>query len=195
MAEQKELKPEEIKKAAEEKSCPVQRSLFYIEGFLDGPMCGKCFPCAFGSYEARLRLKKIVQGRGGDFDLFVLRRISDEMLVSSRCKRGKDTAEFLLEWMNSEAFNKHVEGSCPDMECKSLLEYRIIPEKCTMCGLCQKACNYAAIHGQVRKPFESGYFPFEIRQKRCVKCGECLPVCPEGAIEIVEKKVPAPVGA
>jgi ferredoxin len=195
MTEQKELKVEEIKKAAEERKCPVQRSLFYMEGFLDGPMCGKCFPCSFGSYEARIRLKKIIQGRGGEFDLRVLRRISDEMLASSRCKKGKDTAAFLMEWLNTDVFGKHVGGSCPDMECKSLIEYRIIPEKCTMCGLCQEACKHAAIHGEKRKPFASGYFPFEIRQKRCVKCGDCLPACPYGAIEIVEKKVTAPVGA
>jgi Fe-S-cluster-containing hydrogenase component 2 len=58
-----------------------------------------------------------------------------------------------------------------------------------------EACRYGAIHGEKRKPFASGYPPFEIRQKRCVKCGDCLPACPYGAIEIVEKKVEAPVGA
>jgi ferredoxin len=195
MTEQKEPKVEEIKKAAEEKKCLVQRSLFYIEGFLDGPMCGRCFPCAFGSYEARVRLKKIIQGRGSDADIQALRRISDDMIVSSRCKKGKDTATFLMEWLNTDVFSKHVAGSCPDRECKSLLEYRIIPDKCTMCGLCVEACRYGAIHGEKRKPFASGYPPFEIRQKRCVKCGDCLPACPYGAIEIVEKKVEAPVGA
>ncbi|MEJ2695467.1 MAG: 4Fe-4S dicluster domain-containing protein [Candidatus Sulfobium sp.] len=195
MTEQKEPKVEEIKKAAEEeKKCPVQRSLFYIEGFLDGPMCGRCFPCAFGSYEARVRLKRIIQGRGGEDDIRTLRRISEEMLTSSRCKKGKDTAAFLTEWLNTDVFRRHAEGSCPDMECKSLIEYRIIPEKCTMCGLCLEACKYAAIHGEKRRPFASGYSPFEIRQKRCVKCGDCLPVCPYGAIVIVEKEVPAPVG-
>ena len=120
MTEQKELKVEEIKKAAEERKCPVQRSLFYIEGFLEGPMCGRCFPCALGSYEAKVRLKKVIQGRGGEFDLRVIRRISEDMLVSSRCKKGKDTATFLLEWLNTDVFDKHVEGSCPDMECKAL---------------------------------------------------------------------------
>ena len=195
MTEQKELKVEEIKKQAEEKKCPVQRALFYVDGFLAGPMCGRCFPCALGSYEARVRLKKIIQGHGSEADIQALRRISDEMLVSSRCKKGKDTATFILEWLNTDVFAKHLEGSCPDRECKSLIEYVIIPEKCTMCGLCLEACKYAAIFGEKRKPFSSGYFPFEIRQKRCVKCGDCLPVCPEGAIEIVEKKAAAPVGA
>ncbi len=87
MAEEKEVKTEDIKKAAEEKKCPVQKALFYIEGFLEGPMCGKCFPCAFGSYEARTRLKSITEGKGTDADVAALRRIAEVMLESSRCKK------------------------------------------------------------------------------------------------------------
>ena len=50
MAEQKELKVEDIKKEAEEKHCPAQKSLYYVEKFLAELMCGKCFPCAYGTY-------------------------------------------------------------------------------------------------------------------------------------------------
>ncbi|MEW6213775.1 MAG: hypothetical protein AB1478_01010 [Nitrospirota bacterium] len=59
MSEQKELKVEDIKEEAEEKHCPVQRSLFYIGKFLSDPMCGKCFPCSFGTYETKIRLKEL----------------------------------------------------------------------------------------------------------------------------------------
>jgi NAD-dependent dihydropyrimidine dehydrogenase PreA subunit len=185
MSEEKELKEvkvEEIKKSAEEKKCPVQRALFYIEGFLEGPMCGKCFPCEMGTYEARIRLEDIIQGRGSERDILALRRIAEVMRESSRCKKGKDTANFILEWMKSDAFEAHVAGRCRDMECTSFVEYRIIPEKCTMCGLCKDACKYDAIFGEKRKPFKGGYVPFEIRQKKCVKCGDCIKVCPEGAV-------------
>ena len=178
----KEIKVEDIRKSAEEKKCPVQRALFYIEGFLEGPMCGKCFPCEMGTYEARIRLDDIIQGRGSERDILALRRIAEVMLESSRCKKGKDTANFILDWMKSDVFDAHVAGRCRDMECISFVEYRIIPHKCTMCGLCKDACKYDAIFGEKRKSLKGGYVPLEIRQKKCVKCGECIKVCPEGAI-------------
>ncbi len=61
LTEQKEKKLEDIKKEAEEKACPVQRTLYYIEEFLAGPMCGKCYPCALGTPEAKIRLIRIAQ--------------------------------------------------------------------------------------------------------------------------------------
>lgn len=183
----KEIKVEDIKESADEKKCPVQRALFYIEGFLDGPMCGKCFPCEMGSYEARIRLKDIIEGRGSERDILALRRIAEAMIESSRCKKGKDTANFILDWMKSGVFDAHVGGSCPDMECISFIEYRIIPGKCTMCGVCKDVCKFDAIFGEKRRPFTGGCAPFEIRQKKCVKCGECLKACPEGAIVLISK--------
>jgi ferredoxin len=188
MSEHEELKVEDIKKEAEEKHCPVQRSLYYIEKFLSEPMCGKCFPCSFGTYESKIRLKDIISGKGTDADIFALKRIATMMIESSRCKKGKDTAKFILEWMNTGVFNEHIEGRCPDKECLAYIEYRIIPDKCTMCGECQVVCKFNAIIGEKKKPYLSGYLPFEIRQKRCTKCGECIKVCPTEAIEIVDIK-------
>lgn len=186
MTEIKELKVDDIKLLAEEKRCPVQRSLYYIKEFLSGPMCGRCLPCSLGSYEARIRIENIVEGRGNEDDLVAIRRIAREMLEGSMCKKGKDTARFILEWMEKGAFEEHIHGRCSDLECKAFIQYIIVPEKCTMCGLCKEVCRYNAIHGEKRKPFMSGYLPFEIRQRRCTKCGECIKVCPEGAIIIVE---------
>jgi NADH-quinone oxidoreductase subunit F len=189
MTEVKEKKTEEIKKEAEEIRCPVKRALYYIEEFLSGPMCGKCFPCEFGSYEAKIILQNIIAGKGTESDLLALRKIADEMLEISRCKKGKDTAKFILEWMGTDAYKEHIEGRCPEKECKALIEYRIIPEKCIMCGLCQEACKDNAIIGEKKVSYRSGYLPFEIRQKRCTKCGECIKVCPVEAIEIIDVKV------
>lgn len=188
MTEQKELKVEDIKKLADEKSCPVQRSLYYIEEFLAGPMCGRCFPCALGSYEAKIRLKRIIDGIGTETDVLTIKRIAEDMLVGSLCMKGKNTAKFILEWMATDVFTEHINGRCPSHECKAFIEYIIVPEKCIVCGLCKDTCGYNAILGEKKKPFLSGYLPFEIRQKRCVKCGDCLPVCPTGAIIIVDVK-------
>jgi ferredoxin len=188
MTEVKELKVEDIKRLAEEIKCPVKRSLYYIREFLAGPMCGRCLPCSLGSYEARIRIENISEGRGNESDLMAIKRISEEMLEGSMCKKGKDTARFILEWIEMGAFEEHIHGICRDLECKALIEYRIIPEKCILCGLCKEACKYGAIFGEKKKPFLSGYHPFEIRQKRCVKCGDCVPVCPTMAIIVVNAK-------
>ncbi len=188
MAEQKEKKVEDIKKEAEQKKCPVNKALYYMEEFLAGPMCGKCFPCEMGTYEARIRLKNITEGKGSETDLSSLKRIASDMLESSRCKKGKDTAKFILEWIDTGVYEEHFGGRCPDKECPALIEYRIIPEKCTMCGLCQDACKYNAIIGEKKTAYKSGYLPFEIRQKRCTKCGDCIKVCPTNAIIIVDVK-------
>lgn len=191
MTETREKKVEEIRKEAGEIGCPVRQALYYIEEFLAGPMCGKCFPCALGCYEARVRLESLASGRGSEEDLGALRRIAEDMVESSRCKRGKDSARFIMEWLDTDAFREHIEGRCPERQCEALIEYRIIPEKCTMCGLCLDACKDHAIQGEKKVPYRSGYLPYEIRQRRCTKCGECLRVCPEGAVVVIDVKSPA----
>ncbi|RJQ16276.1 MAG: 4Fe-4S dicluster domain-containing protein [Nitrospiraceae bacterium] len=194
MIEQKELKTEDIKKSAEEKSCAVEKALSYVTGFLSGPMCGRCFPCALGTYEMKARLQNIADGRGRDEDLAAIGRIAGNMLEASMCKKGKDTAKFVLEWIGSDVFKKHIEGVCPDKTCVAMIEYRIVPGKCNMCGLCKDACIYGAIHGEKKKPYLSGYLPYEIRQKKCQKCGDCIKVCPTGAIILVDAKERETVG-
>jgi MinD superfamily P-loop ATPase len=156
-------------------------------------MCGRCFPCALGSYEAKIRLQNIVEGRGTEADINAIKRIALDMIEASMCKKGKDTAKFILEWMDTEVYNEHIEGRCPDMECKAFIEYIIVPEQCIMCDLCKEVCKYNAIVGEKKRPFLSGYLPFEIRQKRCVKCGDCLPVCPTNAIIVENVKSREPV--
>ncbi|MGD2080199.1 MAG: NADH-ubiquinone oxidoreductase-F iron-sulfur binding region domain-containing protein, partial [Nitrospirota bacterium] len=88
MSEIKEKKTADIRKEAEEIKCPVRRSLYYVEEFLAGPMCGKCFPCEMGTYEAAIRLRNVISGTGTPEDLDAVRLIADEMLLTSRCKKG-----------------------------------------------------------------------------------------------------------
>jgi ferredoxin len=169
-------------------NCPVQRSQKFVEEFLSEPMCGKCHPCALGSYEALVRLKRISAGIGKKEDMAVIQRIADDMLEASRCIKGKDTAKFLLEALNSASFKEHLDGHCEVRECPAYVTYRIIPGKCNSCGLCQDVCKDLAIQGEKKVSYRSGYLPFEIRQKRCVKCGDCVAACPYGAIEVIEEK-------
>jgi ferredoxin len=179
----------DVHASVEKIKCPVQRAQKFVVEFLSEPMCGKCHPCALGSYEALVRLKLIAAGRGKQGDVDALRHIAEQMLEGSRCIKGKDTAKFLISALQTGSFLRHLEGHCDESECPSYAEYRVVPEKCVICGLCQDACKYNAIIGKKKKAYESGHVPFEIRQKRCVKCGDCLPACPFGAIEIIEARV------
>jgi NAD-dependent dihydropyrimidine dehydrogenase PreA subunit len=188
MEEKLTVKVEDIKAGADEMVCPVQRALYYIEEFLKGPMCGRCFPCSFGTYEAKLRLHGIIQGEGKGDDVDALIRISENMLVSSFCRKGKETAKYLREYLDTGVFQVHIKGICPDTECIEYIRYKIIPEKCNNCGVCKTVCEEHAVSGQERKVrFQTGYPPFEIREDKCNCCGQCMPVCPTGAIVVTEK--------
>lgn len=179
--------------AVENIKCMVRKSQRFVEEFLSEPMCGKCHPCALGSYEALVRLKRVSSGYGTQGDVDAIQRIADDMLEASRCIKGKDTAKFLLTALKTEAFASHLEGHCEEKECPDLIIYKIIPGKCVLCGLCKDACKYNAVQGEKKVSYRSGYLPFEIRQKRCVKCGDCYAACTYGAIEITEEKTGVPV--
>ena len=185
----KERKLEDIRKEAEGKGCPVQKVAYFVEEFLAGPMCGKCYPCSLGTGEARIRLNRIKEhlGNVGAADIRALRRIAMNMIEGSFCKKGKDTGKFVLDVLadSGEEFEQHITGVCRKKECVSLVEYVIHPDLCTMCGKCLEACKHDAVKGEKKVPYLSGYLPFEIRQKRCTKCGECVTACPTGAIELI----------
>ena len=185
----KERKLEDIRKEAEQRVCALQKVLYFVEEFLAGPMCGKCYPCSLGTAEARIRLTRIKEhlGEVSRADIQVLNRIGVNMIEGSFCKKGKDTGKFVIDALTNsgEEFEQHVSGVCPKKECISLVEYVIQPDLCIMCGKCVETCKFDAITGEKRVPYLSGYLPFEIRQKRCTKCGECVTACPTGAIELI----------
>lgn len=186
--ETSQVKMEDVKEKADERKCPVQRSLTFIKEFLAGPMCGKCFPCSMGSYEAEIRLNKLVGGTADDEDIGAIKKIASVMVTASMCKKGKDTARYLQDNMESDEFAGHLAGVCSVNECLEHIKYEILPEQCTMCGDCLDACKDNAILGEKAKTFLSGYQPFEIAQKRCTKCGECMQVCKFGAVKLITAK-------
>jgi len=187
--EQKEKNLEDIRKEAEEKSCPVQMVLYFINEFLSGPMCGKCFPCSLGTQEAKILLIKIAQHLDNTTvsDIAALRRIAEIMIQASRCKKGKDAGRFIAEQLNKSPaeFSFHLDGLCAKKECLFRTEYIINPDLCIMCGKCLEACKYNAIISNLKTSLVPHSLPFEIRQKICTRCGECLKVCPSGAIDII----------
>jgi len=195
MTQVEQKKVSDILEEAQEQKCPVHRALYFVSEFLEGPMCGRCFPCEMGSYEARLRLDNLTSGIGSMEDIERLQSISQKMQIMSMCKKGKDVAEALIEVIEDPAFVEHVQGTCAAQECEAFFEYRNVPENCIRCGKCLDACKFGAIIGEKQVSYKCCYLPFEIRQKRCVKCGECIKVCPSGAIVKVNITAEEPVKA
>ncbi len=185
-----EITIDEIRREAEEKTCAVQKALTFIEEFIEGPMCGRCYPCSLGTEEAKIRLIRLSQHLGGasEDDIAALRRIADFMIEGSYCKKGRDTGRFLSELLSTaeEEFRLHVAGTCPRRECISSIEYVVNPDLCVACGACAVRCVYDAIEGRKGDPSE-GVSPFEILRNVCVRCGDCVSVCPTGAIEVISR--------
>jgi NAD-dependent dihydropyrimidine dehydrogenase PreA subunit len=195
--EEKGKKLEDIRKEAEEKACPVQMALYFINEFLSGPMCGKCFPCSIGTQEAKIRLIRIAQhlDNATVSDIDALKRIAEVMIESSRCKKGKDTGRFITELLNKshDEFASHLDSPCAKKECIFRTEYIINPDLCIKCGKCLEACKYNAIIGNVNTSHIPHSFPFEIRQEKCTRCGECVNVCPTEAIDMNMIEIEEPV--
>jgi len=188
MNEKKNLK--EIFKDIQQHSCVVKQCLKLIEYFLAGPMCGRCLPCPMSSYEMKIILNKISIGNGKLQNIELLQEIAQNMFILSMCKKGKDVAKFIIESLekHKDEYIAHIEKCCNKNECLALKIYKIISEKCVMCGKCLEVCNESAIVGEKKLPFRIGYIPFEIIPQRCSRCGECIKVCEYGAIEIVNIK-------
>jgi ferredoxin len=185
---EKEKDLKEIAKEAEGIKCIVQRGIFFLNEFLDGPMCGKCLPCPMSSYEMRVRFKRLSEGAGAQADIDAMKRLAPNMLESSMCKKGKDTAKFIIDTLDKtpQIYAAHVEGVCPDKECKPLMTYRVIPDKCESCGDCMDACLDDAVIGEKKKGRFIGFLPYEIVEVRCTRCNRCIEACRYAAIETAD---------
>lgn len=188
MPDHKERSTSDIIKETENQSCPVRKAAYYIDAFLKKLMCGKCFPCALGTHEAAIILRIMISGNAANADIDALSRIAEAMLMASRCRKGRNTAQFITELLKTETFSEHAKGRCPNRECASYSDYRIVSEKCIMCGECQAVCTCHAVVGEKKVPYLSGYLPFEIVSMRCTRCGECLKVCPNDAIRAEDRR-------
>lgn len=166
--------------------CEPTRALEALKVFADNDMCGRCLPCPLATRQAITILERIIGGYGETEDLDRLTRISVRLADAARCPRGEETARTLGESLqNSEIYEAHRVGRCDTGTCQALVRFRVVSERCTMCGRCQEVCPHGAIVGEPYVAYLGDNRPYIIREKKCDGCGKCIEVCPEDAIERV----------
>ncbi|MCL4425011.1 MAG: NADH-quinone oxidoreductase subunit NuoF, partial [Firmicutes bacterium] len=140
--------------------------------------CGKCTPCREGTKRMLEILTKITEGKAVMEDLDKLEHLALVVKDASLCGLGQTAPNPVLTTLRyfHHEYEAHIsEKKCPAGVCQSLIKYQVIPEKCTACGKCQRACPVGAITGKGR---EIRFIEID----RCIKCGACYAACPFDAI-------------
>jgi len=156
-----------------------------LEKFARGDMCGRCLPCPAGVLSAIAALTRLSQGAGTEGDLELLSRVGELLPQLARCPRGQKAGEQVAELVAGEgdALRAHLARRCPAGACQGLVKYRVLPELCTMCDECRKACPQDAILGEPYVAWRGDNRPYRILEELCDGCGRCAEACPEGAIQ------------
>ena len=114
----------------------------------------------------------------------VIRRIPERPCSSpsqywSRVAPSGDTAPnpvmTTLRYFRNEYVEHVVNKYCPALVCRSLIEYYVIPNKCTGCQRCVSVCPTGAISGPRSEPHN-------LDTAKCIKCRACLEICRFDAI-------------
>ncbi len=161
----------------DETDCMVSTAKYFLE-FTKDESCGKCLPCREGTTRMLEILERITSGKGEMADLDKLERLCRMIQKSSLCGLGQSAPNPILSVLEHyrEEFEIHInEKRCPTQKCKDLITFKIDPDKCTGCTLCQRRCPVSCIQG-LRKQ------PHRIIQEFCIKCGECYDSCNFDAI-------------
>ena len=161
----------------DEDTCMVDVARYFV-AFLEEESCGKCTPCREGLKRMREILTDICEGKGRKGDIDVLDDLATTIKEASLCGLGATAPNPVLttlKYFHQEYEDHILHKHCPAKVCKALIEYRIIPEKCTGCQRCVRECPTGAITGPRAEPHN-------LDKSKCIKCGACYEVCRFDAI-------------
>jgi NADP-reducing hydrogenase subunit HndC len=164
----------------DEDTCMVDVARYFLD-FLRDESCGKCTACREGTDVMYQIVTAICEGKGREESIPMLEELGQAVRDASMCALGTSAPNPLLSTLRyfREEYEAHIrDRRCPAGVCKALITYRIDPEKCKACLLCNKNCPGGAIAGEKKKPQN-------IEQDKCVKCGVCRDVCKFGAVTVV----------
>ncbi len=161
----------------DENTCMVDLARFFLDFTVD-ESCGKCTPCRVGTRRLLEILDKIIAGNGEMEDLDTLEELSNYIKSASLCGLGQTAPNPVLStlrYFRDEYIAHIVDKKCPAGVCKSLLQYKIVADKCKGCTACARKCPVGAISGTVKNPHT-------IDTSKCIKCGACVATCKFNAI-------------
>ena len=161
-----------------DRTCMVDMARFFMD-FIQDESCGKCTPCREGTRRLLEILVRISEGQGQPEDLDTLEELSAIIKESSLCGLGQTAPNPVLSTLRyfRDEFEAHIyEKRCPAKRCAALLKYEIDPERCTMCGLCARACPAEAIVWEKKQVAR-------IDKEKCIRCLTCYDKCRFDAID------------
>ncbi|QAT63317.1 NADH-quinone oxidoreductase subunit NuoF [Acidilutibacter cellobiosedens] len=161
----------------DEDNCMVDIAKFFLD-FTVEESCGKCTPCRIGTKRMSEILDRITSGKGESGDIEKLEELSTVITDSALCGLGQTASNPIistLKYFRNEYESHIFEKTCPAGNCRKLLSFVIVEEKCKGCGLCARNCPASAISGAKAKPHH-------IDKEKCIKCGACIERCPFNAI-------------
>jgi NADH-quinone oxidoreductase subunit F len=126
-------------------------------------------------------LERICGGQGRPSDLDLLQELAVKVRLASLCGLGQTAPNPVLTTLKyfREEYEEHIrEKRCRARQCRALIRYRVVPETCTGCLACAKACPTQAAVGERKKAHT-------ILQEKCIQCGLCFQACRFDAIEVL----------
>lgn len=161
----------------DEDTCIVDVAKYFLD-FTQKESCGKCVPCRVGTRHMVEILERITNGEGVPDDLLALRTLGDTIKKGALCGLGQTAPNPVLttlRYFRNEYLEHIKDHKCRATVCKSLIEYRVIKEKCTGCQSCVRVCPTGAITGPRSEPHN-------LDPSKCIKCRSCYEVCRYDAI-------------
>ena len=161
----------------DEDTCVVDVARYFLD-FTQKESCGKCTPCRVGTRHMVDILESITKGEAEMDALSKLQNMAETVKRGSLCGLGKTAPNPVLTTLKyfRDEYLAHIkEHYCPATVCRELLEYRVIPDKCTGCQRCVSVCPTGAITGPRSEPHN-------LDPDKCIKCRACYEVCRFDAI-------------
>jgi NADH-quinone oxidoreductase subunit F len=158
-------------------TCIVDVARYFLD-FIQKESCGKCTPCRVGTRHMVEILEGITRGQGEITDLAKLESLCKLVQSSSLCGLGQTAPNPVLttlRYFRSEYVEHISELYCPALICRALIEYIVVPGKCTGCQRCVSVCPTGAITGPRSEPHN-------LDPTKCVKCRACYEICRFDAI-------------
>ncbi|MCL1816685.1 MAG: NADH-quinone oxidoreductase subunit NuoF [Clostridiales bacterium] len=163
----------------DETTCMVDIARFFLD-FTVKESCGKCVHCRVGTKRMLQILERICAGHGQEGDIELLNDLAWQIQAGSLCALGQSAPNPVLTTIRyfRPEYEDHIRHKkCTAHQCKPLLTYSILSDKCNGCRLCAKKCPVQAITGQLKEPHM-------IDNEKCSKCHKCAEVCRFGAVAV-----------